>query len=345
VTVYTLNPLEDARWSTFVEGHPRASIFHTRGWLEATLRTYGYTPIVYTTSPPAASLTNGIVLCRVRSWLTGRRLVSVPFADHCDLLVERAEDWEPIFEVLRTSVETGTWKYVEIRPGSSSVPTPSAFRECASYCLHTLSLRPSLSEIFRGLHRSSTQSKIRRAERILDCEEGRSDALLEKFYRLHLLTRRRHRLPPQPIDWFRNLIACLGDKVTISLASKDGGAVGGIVTLRHGQTLVYKYGASDARFHSLGTMPLLFWNAIRSARECGLLQLDLGRSNLEDTGLLTFKDRLGAARSTLTYFKYAVRGDRRSVDGRLMRGARAVFAHMPDAVLVATGRLFYKHVG
>ena len=39
--VSVIDPLADARWDELVERHPRASVFHTRGWLEALKRTYG----------------------------------------------------------------------------------------------------------------------------------------------------------------------------------------------------------------------------------------------------------------------------------------------------------------
>ena len=79
--VFVLDPLCDPRWSEFIERHPDASIFHSAGWLEALRRTYGYEPLVVTTSGRNEPLLNGIVLCRVRSWATGDRLVSLPFSD------------------------------------------------------------------------------------------------------------------------------------------------------------------------------------------------------------------------------------------------------------------------
>src|SRR5271163_255271 len=88
------------RWSEFVERHSRSSIFHTVGWLEALRRTYGYEPIVLTTSPAGRELQNGLVLCQVNSWWTGRRLVSVPFADHCEPLVNDADEFNGVLSAL-----------------------------------------------------------------------------------------------------------------------------------------------------------------------------------------------------------------------------------------------------
>lgn len=102
--VYTINPLEDKRWAELSERHPHASIFHTTGWLEALRQTYGYGSIVYTTTPPGTALTNGMVFCRISSWLTGRRMVSLPFADHCEPLVDSVEDRQEIFHFVASRV-------------------------------------------------------------------------------------------------------------------------------------------------------------------------------------------------------------------------------------------------
>jgi len=83
MTVYTLDPLQDSRWAELIARHPQASVFHTMAWLQTLRRTYGYQPTVFTTTGPESALDNGIVFCQVRSWLTGRRLVSLPFSDHC----------------------------------------------------------------------------------------------------------------------------------------------------------------------------------------------------------------------------------------------------------------------
>src|SRR4249920_2949505 len=90
--VHTFNPLEDNRWPAFVQSDPNASIFHTAGWLKSLQATYQYEPIAFTTSAPGGDLKNAIVFCKVKSWITGRRLVSLPFSDHCEPLVENPDE-------------------------------------------------------------------------------------------------------------------------------------------------------------------------------------------------------------------------------------------------------------
>jgi hypothetical protein len=83
MTVYEIDPMRDPRWDEFLETHQHASIFHTRRWLEALRRPYGYAPVAFTTSSPGHQIVNGLPFCQIPSWLSGRRLVSLPFSDHC----------------------------------------------------------------------------------------------------------------------------------------------------------------------------------------------------------------------------------------------------------------------
>ena len=130
---------------------------------------------------------------------------------------------------------------------------------------------------------------------------------LNAFWELFLTTRQHHGAPPQPKPWFRNLIDCFGESLQIRVALKQKQPIAAILTLRHGNTLVYKYGGSDSRFDDLGGTHLLLWRSILEARQLGLHTFDLGRSEIENQNLITFKDRWGADRSTLTYSRFALR--------------------------------------
>ena len=343
-TVYTFNPLEDTRWEEFVQRHSRASVFHTTGWLWALQRTYGYQPLVYTTSRPGTMLANGIVFCRIRSWLTGRRMVSLPFADHCELLVESCEERKELFDSLRRALDQERLQYIEMRPLSMDLAAEPPLQTSNLYCFHTLDLRPSLENLFRLFQKDSIQRKIRRAEReALRYEEGRSEAHLNDFYHLLLLTRRRHGLPPQPMEWFRNLMTFLRDRLTIHVASYRERPVASILTINHRDTFVYKYGCSDASYHPLGGMPFLFWKAIQEAKKRGTQVFDLGRSDFTNESLIRFKDRFGTTRSSLAYGRISAVAAEMG-DAYSTQLAKRIFAHMPNGLLTAAGRLLYRHI-
>jgi len=343
--VYEIDPLQDPRWPGLVECHPRASVFHGRSWLEALRVAYGYVPVVFSTCPPHVPLTNGLVFSQVKSWLTGRRLVSLPFSDHCEPMVETSATLDHLLLHVKRSVEDATWKYVEIRPVAWVPGGQTGIGKSTTYYLHRLDLRKSAQELFRGFHKDCVQRKIRRAEReSLEYEDGNSEVLLKKFYRLVVTTRRRQHLPPQPISWFRALIASFGKDLKIRVASKSGTPVASILTLIHKKVVTYKYGCSDAEFHKLGGTALLFWRTIQEANDQGFEELDMGRSDMENPGLVTFKEHWGATRSVLNYWQYP-----NSLPGLQspwkMKVLSKVVAIAPDVSLTAAGSLLYRHIG
>lgn len=346
MTLYILNPLLDSRWDELVARHPKASAFHQRGWLESLARTYGYEPLVLTNAAPGEPLDSGLVLCRVSSWITGTRLVSVPFADHCEPLFSDLGEFQESIKWLRAECDLEQRQYVELRPLSKVQDADRTLQPSRSYWFHELDIRPSLEHIFKGLHKNSFRRKIQRAERErLSYEEGHSERLMNEFYRLLLTTRRRHQLLPQPRSWFRNLLACMGDKLQVRLARKNGVPIAAMLTLQHRSSVIYKYGCSDERFHNLGGMPLLFWRLVEESKASGAEQIDCGRSDLNNDGLIVFKDRLGTRRKLLTYYRYTRIERRGMATLRDSQTVRQLFSFLPDAISAAAGRVLYRHMG
>jgi hypothetical protein len=346
VGIHVINPLSDSRWDDLVARHSKASAFHQRGWLEALARTYDYRPFVLTSTPPGEQLADGIVLCGISSWITGARSVSLPFADHCEPLLNDSGEFPPFVNWLRAEGDRQGWRYVELRPRSTVGNADCGLQPGSSYCFHELDISASLEQVFCGLHRNSIQRRIQRAEKEgLSYEAGRSPQLVDEFYRLLLITRRRHHLLPQPLAWFRNLVECMQDGMEISLARKKAVPIGAMLSLRQGSAVIYKYGCSDEKFHHLGAMPFLFWRLIEESKAWGAKKIDLGRSDLDNPGLIVFKDRLGASKRRLTYYRYVNMRARNGGKRWDSRGLRQFFSILPDAAFSFAGRLLYRHMG
>jgi CelD/BcsL family acetyltransferase involved in cellulose biosynthesis len=348
---HCIDPLQDRRWDEFLQRHPRASVFHSSAWLEALSRTYGYTPVAYTTSPAGQTLENGMVFCRIESWLTGRRLVSLPFSDHCEPLADAPEDLEAFTVALEEECWRGQWRYIEVRPLQPFEMLTALQGASMPYTFHHLDLAPDIDTLFRNCHKNSTQRKILRAEREgLQYREGSTEKLLNHFYRLLAMTRKRHQRPPQPRKWFANLIDSFGDALKIRVAFKGERAVAAVLTIRYKDSMVYKYGGSDPRFNNLGGMHLLLWRAIQEAKASGLHSLDFGRTDADQQGLITFKQRWGTTESSLIYSRYGPSStvmhvfDSSTADWK-SKVAKYVLAHMQPGVLSLAGRVLYRHVG
>src|SRR5690349_10555944 len=151
MSIHNINPIEDPRWADLVDRHPRASAFHSAGWLRAIRQTYGYDVIAYTSSAGTGPLEDGLPFCHVNSWLTGRRLVSLPFSDHCEPLTDTAAG----LSVLLTSLmgECRSAKYVELRPEKAAGFSHNRFGQSEKYFVHKLDLSPGSEALFRKFHK------------------------------------------------------------------------------------------------------------------------------------------------------------------------------------------------
>ncbi len=342
--MFEVDPLTDPRWTEFIGRHERASIFHTPPWLELLRRTYGFRPVVITTSPPRTELTDGLVFCRVSSWITGRRLISLPFSDHCDPLADCTAATEKLLSEIQWQARREHCKYVEIRPLCPPASSDSGFQCGTRFHFHVLDISAEPNRLFASFDKSCVQRRIRHAEREeLVYLQGRGEALLRAFYDLVLLTRSRQQLPPQPFAWYENLLACMGEAARIHVVFKDSTPIAGILTLLYRTTLMCKYACADQNFFNLAGMPLVFWNAILGGKQSGARVFDMGRSDYDNTGLVTFKNRWGARQSEIAYLRYPEQALRDFSDGWKMQVAKEIFGRMSPAWLEWSGRLLYRH--
>jgi hypothetical protein len=346
---FQLDPIQDPRWAQFVERHTKASVFHTVPWLQALRATYQYEPVAFTTSADGRELKNGAVFCRVNSWLTGRRLVSLPFSDHCEPLCDSTTDLELLIRRLQIVLRQEKRKFFEFRPVTISLGHIARQAGCApaaNYYLHRLDIRPDLGDLFKSLDHDSVQRRIQRADRAELVEKcGRSEELLAQFYALFVVTRRRQRVPPTPYCWFRNLIDCQKDALQIRLAYKGQIPIAAIVTLQFKNIVYYKYGCSDARFNNFGATPWLFWKAITAAKSNGATEFDMGRTQEDNPGLVAFKNHWVPRPERLTYWRYPSNSRPDGAADWKIQLAKTAFSIMPNRLLTKVGELMYRHIG
>ena len=344
--LHILDPTLDSRWDDLVGSHSRASVFHQSGWLKALAMTYGYHPLVLTSTPEGSPLSDGVVFAEVNSWITGSRLVSLPFADHCEPLLNETSDFFDLSAWIGAECQIHDWKYVELRPLSWESGSGDLLRAEPVFLAPHLDLTQSIGQIFDRFHKTCMQRRIRRAERAqLSYEKGCSEEILGDFYRLLMITRRRHQLLPQPLAWFQNLIAYLSPNLDIRVVRKNGAPIAAILALRHGLNVVYKYGCSDEASHHLAAMPFLFWKLIEESKAEGAEQIDFGRTDLDNEGLIAFKDRFGTTKRRLTYLRYPNSEAQKSALVSQLPAARRLFSILPDALSSRVGGLLYRHIG
>jgi len=335
--------LSDPRWGDFVAGHPAATPFHHPYWTRLVADCYGFRPFAVTASDPSGAVRAGLPLVEVRHLHGGRKWVSLPYTDYCPPLVSTPSQEEQLAVALGQASGAAGVRRVEVR-----APLLGTAASGDVALRHVLSLAGGPAELYAGFHRSQVQRNIRRAERegLTIRQATRAQDLVGTFYRLHVLTRRRQGVPVQPrrffrLLWERAISTGLGSVLIVEAA---GEPVAAAVFLAWNQTMIYKFGASEARAWSLRPNHLLFWHAIRTACEQGYRWFDFGRTDVGHEGLRNFKLSWGAVEEPLAYGTLGGRPDpappAHGLAGRLLGSA---IRHGPLLLCRVAGEALYRY--
>src|SRR5215813_14945554 len=149
--ILELDPFGDRRWLSFVNLHARATVFHGLPWLEALRQTYGYRSLAFARVSSSGDILGGVLFCEIKSWMTGSRLVSLPFSDHCEPLVASPEELRSLMAYASERRAERSWRYLEIRPLSAEYLNGEG-EPYAKFVYHRLDLRPTTGDLFRKLH-------------------------------------------------------------------------------------------------------------------------------------------------------------------------------------------------
>jgi hypothetical protein len=338
-----INPLENPGWDQSLLASGDQAVFHTSAWARVLSESYGYKP-AYFIARQRGNLIFVMPLMVIKSAITGTRGVTLPYTDFCDPFCPKGGfDDESIGHIIEYG-RSSRWSYLDLRFGRCRIPKTDPR---VDYLTHDVDLGLSESDLFmgfRGSNRRNISTALRRNIRI---EFSRSQDALREFCRLNGGTRKRHGLPPQPAFFFKNILAHVltPNLGVIGSARLAGKTVAAAVFLHFGHKALFKYGASDAAYLSYRPNNLLLWEAIKRYKDAGCTNLNLGRTNIENPGLLQFKRTWGGVESALAYVRYDY-SKRAFIDvpKRWERPNRMIAAAPAWASRILS-RIFYRHMG
>ncbi len=299
--------------------------------------TYGLSGLVLAQLDDSGAMRAGIpLLAPPRLPRRPRRLISLPFTDNLDPLIDPAAA-AGLADALDTARRELGVARIELRGAmEGAVASPS------HAVVHTLALGADADAILAGASRTKRRDVRALERRDLSVEHAASARdLTETYFRLHLGTRRRLGVPSQPKRFFR----LLWDRIIepghgfLLLVREGRVPVAGAVFLTGNGTVVYKYSASDTTRRTQRPNVLLLWSAILQACEQGFHRFDFGRSELSATGLRTFKSEWGAVEEPLVY---SVIGEHDAAAPGTPGILASVLQRSPTWVTRLSGELLYR---
>ena len=349
-TVTTVDPLTDARWDRFVESHPLGWVCHLSGWqevLEGNFRQMSATCFVLTSNDEIKA---ALPVYEVSSWLTGDRLVSIPFATLSDPLISNRDELDQLLDAVR-GFSRG--RRIEIR----TLTTSGYFGDAGPgltghYIHHYIPLDRPPEDLMKTFHRTCVRQRISRAVNSgIVVEEGTTEPDLREFYGLYLLSRKRLALPPQPYVFFKSLFDVFqpGGRVSVLLARVGGKTIGSIVLLKFNGRVSAEFACYDETYLNMSPLHALFWEAIKSACAEGYSVFDFGRTPASDASLLDFKERWGTKTMDMHEFHYPAPEGPDTGTAReetlAYKVMRNVCRRSPGFVFPYIGKFCYRHLG
>jgi CelD/BcsL family acetyltransferase involved in cellulose biosynthesis len=348
--IQIIDPREAPDWDAFVASHPDATVFHTSAWASVILDSYRYKPLYHVARDESGAIRAAIPLMQVEGRLTSRRLVGLPFSDLCAPLLDAAPQSRSLLDAVKLLAETSDAGHLELRGPGALSPETAGFEQGEAFYQHVVPVPETEAETERQLHSSARRAIRKAAKEGLAVRASSDDEDMREFYRLMVMTRRKHGLLPQPWRFFANIQRHVVDAGHgwLLLAEHEGEVIAGDLLLQFRNQMVYKFNASDQAHLHLRPNNVLLWEAIRLSAARGCTSLDLGRCDEDNEGLRRFKMLWGSEETTLRYFSYRPAGAR---NGRLATSApgRAVFGffvkYAPMFALQRMGAAVYHNFG
>jgi FemAB-related protein (PEP-CTERM system-associated) len=293
--IHELDRAREQAWDCFVLDHPKASFFHQTAWKRVMEQTYGYKAF-YFYAECAGRITGIAPAFLVSSWVTGRVLLSLPFAVYGGVCAEDAESEKALVERLEQLAIEQRVEHLELRDrGGELLPGYHANSRHATFTIPLIADTDALYKSFP----KDIRYMIRKGEKA-GLVTHRGFDQLDPFYRLMTINLRRLGTPAFPKYLFENLIREYPNQVDLTVVySNDKPVAGGMSFFFREWMQPYYVGSLDEA-KGLAANNYLWWELIKLGAVSGYKTFDFGRSKKE-SGNFDFKKKWNPHIESLNY--------------------------------------------
>src|SRR5687768_2872886 len=153
-----IDPITNPLWADLSQSHPFASIFHSPEWLQILFLTYQFNIRALVKTNAAGQAIAGSPYCILDDF-RGKRIISIPFSDFSDALVQSSAEWEELLEPL---LEENC--PIITRSLHNNIPLgDERFALTKQAKWHGINLEADLETLWEGFHPSARRA-IRKSE-------------------------------------------------------------------------------------------------------------------------------------------------------------------------------------
>lgn len=341
-------------WDAFVGRHPLGLIYHLSGWKNVLESTFPHIKghFLVIRDPDSGQIEAGLPVYTVKSWLLGKRLISIPLATAADPLISSASQWDILNSQLQRFRATERCRQFELKlHRSANLLNGSGWDISRQFRYHCTPLDRD-SEMLRKSFSKTVARMITKAVKTgITVADSRNVDDLQHFASLYAQTRRRLCLPTLPRRFFHALRDQFGaDGLALFIARHNERPVGALICLKHRSGVSAECLGEDQAVRNLGVNQLLYWAAIQQACAEGYQSFNWGRTAVDNIGLLEYKRRWATQEEDLPVYFYPQKNqnESRSATSKTPPGMnvfKSVLKHSPAFLYRKLSDFCYRHWG
>ncbi len=300
-----MSSVDPNEWDRFVDTHPEGRFSHLTRYQKVIEKTYalkGFSIGLFTDNRLRGIFPSVLV----SSFLSKKKLVSMPFSDYGGMLL--AADLElpadRLESVLNSLLEKSGAECIEIRGpyrfgGVAYNRSLLEYKDC-SYATIELE-NPALME--RKVRRN-VRADLRKAYSgsLMARVDSSEEAIRTIFFPLYLKAMKKFGTPPHSIDFFCNMKSIMGERIILISALCNDRPVAVVLAVKSSSRLHGCYIASDVNYIHMRPNHLTIWELIKWGYNNNCNILDFGVARYE--GQKRFKAAWGSVFKDYNYYFY-----------------------------------------
>ena len=287
------------RWDAFVESAADGTFFHLAGWQDVLERAFGHRTYFLLAEEDGA-VCGVLPLARVKSWLFGDALSSLPFCVYGGPVARDATARNALVSrACEIADELGV-DHLEFR---SREPCRPDWPAKDLYVTFRRAISDSDDDNMKAIPRKQ-RAMVRKGIKA-GLTSVRDDDVAS-LYQCYSESVRNLGTPVFSARYLEILAEVFGERVEITRVLNGDVAAAAVLSFRFRDEILPYYGGGGVHARGLAANDFLYWEVMRRAAAEGIKVFDYGRSK-RDTGSYRFKKHWGFEPEPLHYEYYLVR--------------------------------------
>lgn len=285
-------------WDDFILQNPNATFYHQIGWKNVVEKTYGHKPC-YLTAKENDEIIGVLPLFRIYSRLSGRKLISSPFAPYGGVCADNLEVEKALIKEAERIVNDEKFNSLEIRNFNKSDFVLDVVND--EYVTFVIDLDQGLDIVWEKMRKDKKKGVKKAKKSNVNFDFNSND--LKDFYDVHLKNMGDLGTPVHSYSFFQNILSEFPDKTTILTIKYNEITICSKFLLFFNDTVISMWGSTLKEYRQYHPYDLANWEAIARSHGMGYKYFDFGRC-LKNSGVFEYKKGWGGKHISLNYQFY-----------------------------------------